>query len=133
VSPSAQVDSPTYAATYFDPRGSRDLYFSLPAVPYLKLAAVHDEQAATLTLFALNRSVDDEISLRLSAAGFSELEIDRAVQMHDADLDAVNSRAGPDRVKPSTLFDAKAQGSLVSATLLPASWNVIRVKEAARR
>src|SRR5262249_5102679 len=39
----AQIDSPTYAARYFDPRGEQDLYFPLPAVPYLKLAAVHDE------------------------------------------------------------------------------------------
>ena len=35
----AKIDSPTYAATYFDPRGAQQP-FPLPAVPYLKLAAV---------------------------------------------------------------------------------------------
>src|SRR5215831_9950816 len=44
----AQVESPTYAATYYDPRGARDLYFPLPEVPYLKLAAVHDEKSRRL-------------------------------------------------------------------------------------
>ena len=39
----ARVDSPTYAATYYDPRGAEDHRYPLPAVPYLKLAAVHAE------------------------------------------------------------------------------------------
>jgi alpha-N-arabinofuranosidase len=129
----AQTDSPTYAATYFDPRGQQELFFPLPEVPYLKLAAVHDDQAATLTLFALNRSLDEEMSLRVSTEGFAELEIDQALQLHDADLEAVNTSAEPDRVKPSSLADVKAEGSRVSVTLLPASWNVIRLKEAGRR
>ena len=33
----AQVDSPTYAARYYDPRGAAGTCFPLPAVPYLKL------------------------------------------------------------------------------------------------
>ena len=37
------VDSPTYATSYFDPRGAQDLYYPVPAAPYLKLSAVHDE------------------------------------------------------------------------------------------
>ena len=35
----AEIDSPVYDATYFDPRGEQDLYFPVTA-PYLKLAAV---------------------------------------------------------------------------------------------
>lgn len=128
----ARVDSPSYAARYFDPRGAQERFFPLPDVPYLKLAAVHDEQAAALTLFALNRSLDREISLQLSAQSFSGLEVDRALQLHDADLEAVNTRAEPDRVKPTALGDAEAADGQVSATLLPASWNVIRLKEARR-
>src|SRR5215468_8880119 len=30
-----QIESPTYAATYYDPRGAQELYFPLPEVPYL--------------------------------------------------------------------------------------------------
>jgi alpha-N-arabinofuranosidase len=101
-------------------------------VPCLKLAAVHDEQAAVLTLFALNRSLDEEMFLRVSAEGFSELEIDQALQLHDADLGAVNTSAEPDRVRPSRLAGVKAEGSSVTAKFLPASWDVIRLKEAGR-
>ena len=37
-------------------RAARSMrYYPLPAVPYLKLSAVHDDKAGTLTLFCLNR------------------------------------------------------------------------------
>jgi alpha-L-arabinofuranosidase len=129
----AQTESPAYAARYYDPRGPQDLFFQMPEVPILKLAAVRDKWAATLTLFALNRSLDEKMSLRVSAEGFAGLEIEQALQLHDADLEAVNTSAEPDRVKPSALPDVQADGSRVSATLLPASWNVIRLKETGRR
>ncbi len=125
-----QIDSPTYAARYYDPRGAQDLFFPLPETPYLKLAAVHDEQAGALTLFALNRSLDQTMPLRVSAQGFDGLALEQAVQLHDADLAAVNSQAEPERVKPSELAGVHTRDDGVLATLLPASWNVIRLKVA---
>ena len=121
------IKSPTYAASYFDPRGAQDLWFPLPQVPYLKLAAVHDEEVGTLTLFALNRSLTEEMPLRVNAEGFSGLVVEQALQLHDTDLKAVNIKANPDRVKPSALASVRAEGHCLTATLLPASWNVIRV------
>ncbi len=123
----ARITSPTYAASYFDPRGAQDLSFALPEVPFLKLAAVHDEHAGALTLFALNRSLTEEMPLRVNAGGFSALVVERALQLHDTDLKAVNTRANPDRVKPSALAGVRSEGNRLTATLLPASWNVIRV------
>jgi alpha-N-arabinofuranosidase len=124
----AQIDAPTYAANYFDPRGAQDLHFPLSDVPYLKLAAVHDEQAGALTVFALNRSLTEEMPLRVTTTGFSMLVVDQALQLHDADLEAINTKANPDRVKPSALSGVLAQGGALTATLRPASWNVIRAK-----
>jgi len=121
-----RIKSPTYAASYFDPRGAQDLSFALPQVPYLKLAAVHDEKAGALTLFALNRSLTEQMPLRVNAEGFSGLVVERALQLHDTDLKAVNTKAHPDRVKPSALAGVRVDGNSLTATLLPASWNVIR-------
>src|SRR6202043_2012896 len=53
----AVVDSPTYEANYYDPRGSQDFWFPVTA-PFLKIAAVLREDGKALTLFALNRSLD---------------------------------------------------------------------------
>jgi alpha-N-arabinofuranosidase len=124
----ARIDSPTYAATYFDPRGAQDLFFPLPEVPYLKFAAVHNEETAMLTLFALNRSLTDEMQLRVDAQGFSELSIAEAIELHDADLKAANTQEAPDHVMPRLLEAVRVGRSTVEATLRPASWNVIRVQ-----
>ena len=121
------IDSPTYAANYFDPNGPQDLYFPMPAVPYLKLAAVHDDKAGLLTLFALNRSLTEEMPLRVRAEGFAGLEVTEALQLTDADLKATNTRRDPDRVRPTTLKTVRTSGGVVEAALAPASWNVIRM------
>jgi alpha-L-arabinofuranosidase len=123
----ARIDCPTYEASYYDPRGAEEHRFSLPAVPYLKLAAVHDERTGSLTLFALNRSLDKELHLDVTARGFSRLALDQALQMHDRDLDAANSKAAPDRIRPWPLEGVALEGDRLRATLAPASWNTIRL------
>ncbi len=122
-----EIDSPTYATRYNDPNGAEDTYFPLPAVPYLKLAAVHDAEGRRLTLFALNRSPTDELPFRLDALGYDGLSLNQAVQLHDTDLEAINSKTAPDRVTPRPLGSVRVGGQRVEATLMPASWNVIEL------
>ena len=126
----ASVDSPTYAARYFDPRGPVDHYYPLPAVPYLKLSAVHDDKAGALTLFALNRHLKEEMPLQIRAKEFSGFAVEQAFEMHDSDLQAVNTKENPGRIKPSKLQGVRIEGDGISATLAPASWNVIRLRVA---
>jgi alpha-N-arabinofuranosidase len=124
----AEVDSPSYAARYFDPRGEQDLYFPLPAVPYLKLAAVHDEDGAFLTIFGLNRHLAEAMPLEVQLRAFPASSIDLALTLHDGDLKAVNTKDDPDRIKPTPLSEVMIEADRLLATLPPASWNVIRVK-----
>jgi alpha-N-arabinofuranosidase len=124
------VDCPTYEASYFDPRGTIDAYYPLPEVPYLKLSAVHDVKAGTLTLFALNRHLKSEMTVDFAATGFSKLSVARAHQLHDKDLKALNTKDKPNRIKPAPLKDVKVQNGGLRATLRPASWNVIQLKVA---
>jgi alpha-L-arabinofuranosidase len=122
-----QIDSPTYAARYNDPNGPIDEFFPLPAVPYLKLAAVHDDKSGTLTLFALNRSLTEELPLNLIAGGFKNLSVKQALQLCDPDLKAINTKDAPDRIAPKPLTAVSADGEKISARLAPASWNVIQL------
>jgi alpha-L-arabinofuranosidase len=124
----AEIDAPTYAARYFDPRGDQDLHFPLPAVPYLKLAAVHDEAGAFLTLFALNRHLADAMPLEVQLRALPASSVDVALTMHDSDLKAVNTKYDPDRIKPLPLSGVTIESDRLIASLPPASWNVIRVK-----
>jgi alpha-N-arabinofuranosidase len=123
-----QVQSPTYSATYYDPRGVDDLRFPIPEVPYLKLAATRGD--GTLTLFALNRHLDEPMQLAVTARGFGTLSFERAQTLHDTDLKAVNSRSQPDRIQPQNLPGVEVHESRILVTLPEASWTVIRLRSA---
>jgi len=122
----AEVDCPTYDARYYDPRRGDDLYYPVTA-PYLKLGAVQQDDGG-ITLFAVNRSLDQPTILEIAAAGFGKLALTEALQLHHTDLKAVNTKESPDRVKPSTLTDIEVAGDRVHATLQPASWTMIRLR-----
>ena len=124
----AQIDAPTYATTYFDPRGARDLHFPLDSVPYLKLAAVVDDRGC-VTLFALNRHLSEAMPLQVRVKDMRGGTVEEAVTLHDPDLNAANTRQNPDRIKPVALAGVRIDGHEVRANLPPASWTVIRVTE----
>ncbi len=119
------IESPTYSASYYDPRGKVDQWYPMEAVPYLKLAAVHGE-GGSLTLFALNRHLTEELSLDVLARGFANLKPERATTLTHSDLAAVNTSAAPDHVKPTQLSGVTIEGDRIRATLPPASWSVLR-------
>lgn len=63
------LESESYATAYQDPRGWNDPPIPLPAVPYVKLAAVETDTGG-LNLFVLNRSLDQEAQLDVAPRGF---------------------------------------------------------------
>jgi len=124
----AEIDSPAYSATYFDPRGATDLYFPMPEVPYLKLAAVEDPSTGTLTLFALNRSLDEPLPLDVALRGFGRIAgPGEALQLRHPDLKAANAKDAPARVAPAPLEGIEVAADRLLAMLAPASWNVMRI------
>lgn len=124
----AQVESPTYSTSYFDPRGEEDYRFPLPAVPYLKLAAVHNPDNDELNIFALNRSLDSEIKFSLDARRFGKLSVVEALTMSHQDLEATNTSDAPEHVKPVALEGVQIEDNRVQAILPPASWNLLRLR-----
>jgi alpha-N-arabinofuranosidase len=122
----AELECPTYDARYFDPRGDSDLYFPVTA-PYLKVGAVQQDDGG-ITLFAVNRSLDRPVALDLETVGFGTLALAEALQLHHADLKAVNTKDDPERVRPTALTDIEVSGERVRATLRPASWTMIRLR-----
>jgi alpha-N-arabinofuranosidase len=51
----------------------------------------------------------------------------QALQLCDPDLQAVNTKAQPDRISPKPLAKVTVDGQRVAAMLAPASWNVIEL------
>jgi alpha-N-arabinofuranosidase len=122
----AVVDSPAYEANYYDPRGLQDFWFPVTA-PFLKIAAVLREDGKALTLFALNRHLDEAMPMEVVASGFGTLRLRAARQLHHADLKAVNTREDPMQVSPVPLDHMRIEEERVYATLAPASWTMIRL------
>jgi alpha-N-arabinofuranosidase len=110
-----RVQSPTYADAEFD------------AVPYLEAVAVHDPAGETLTVFAVNRSLSDPLTLQGDARAFVGYQVVEHLRLTHPDLKATNSAAQPENVTPRPGGDAALQAGLLTASLPPASWNVIRL------
>lgn len=124
-----RVESETYAASYYDPRGTQDLYFPVPETPYLKVSAVADD-AGGLALFLLNRDLSQELDVAVDIRNFGRLKVTEATELRHDDLNAVNTKDRPDEVRPVDLRDASVDGGKLRARLKPASWTVIKLSAA---
>jgi alpha-N-arabinofuranosidase len=120
----AEIDSPTYDANYYDPRGPKDLWFPVTA-PYLKLAAVQDGSA--LTLFALNRHLTEPMPLEVDLRPFPAATVRAARLLHNQDLEAANTKLASGTVQPAPLTAVRIADQHLQAALPPASWSMIRL------
>jgi alpha-L-arabinofuranosidase len=121
----AEIDSPRYDASYNDPRGDHDARFPITAA-YLKCAAVKDGNGG-ITLFMLNRHLTETMPLRVTLSGFGDKTVKAARGLRHPDLNAANTSAAPNTVRPEALDGIVMNGQTLSADLPPASWNVIRL------
>ncbi len=95
-------------------------------VPSLEAAAVHDEEAGKLAIFAVNRDPASELELECSLGGFAGYQVSGHVVLDKADLKATNTKKG-ETVKPRTVAGDTLDGGRLVAHLPPLSWNVIRL------
>ncbi len=121
-----RISSASYNASYYDPRGTQDHHFPVQA-PYLKAAVVADAKGG-VSLFLLNRDLQQEMRVTVDARNFGRLALKEASELHHADLKAINDKAAPLRVKPQPLDAIKIGPDGIEATLKPASWTVIRLE-----
>ena len=92
-------------------------------VPVVDAAAVRGDDGS-LTIFAVNRDLQEDAALTLDLRSFGAFSKAEHSVLHHDDMKAVNTELTPDNVKPARLpFDRKT-----SEVILPAaSWNVIRL------
>ena len=98
-------------------------------VPNTDAAAVMADDG-TLTIFAVNRKLDEDVCLELDVRAFGEYNIMERSVLHHDDLKAVNTEDNPDNVSPVSLPAEKVDGDTIQVKLGKASWNVIRLKKA---
>ena len=95
----------------------------------VEAAAVWNDEAEELTVFAVNRDLEDSITLETDLRGFAGYELAEHIVLEHGDFKAVNSAAG-ETVAPHTVTDRdELDSGMLKSRLAPASWNVIRLKK----
>lgn len=98
-------------------------------VPYVEAVAVHNEELGEVTVFAVNRDLDQARTFEIDLRSFGSFRVIEHIVLENDDLQAVNTAANPDRVKPHANGNAKLeQNGTIETSLGKASWNVIRIK-----
>ena len=108
------VESPVYDCKDID------------AVPYLDATATLGDDGS-VTLFAVNRDIADDITLTVDLRAFGKLQVAEHSVLHHDDLQAVNTESAPDTVSPTTGDLGTLDGGHLTITMPKASWNMVRL------
>lgn len=95
-------------------------------VPAIDAVAVHNEEERALTLFAVNRSADDDIEVSFNLGSFDKVRLDEHILLTGPDIKAVNTK-DHEAVQPRKGTGARLEGQRLQVTLPKLSWNVIRI------
>jgi len=96
-------------------------------VPYLDAAVVLSEDGEEITIFAVNRSVDDPMQMECELRSFPGFVLKEALTLANDDKLAVNDKSNPNRVVPVKLEQIEYKDNKITAKLPKMSWNVIRL------
>ena len=88
-------------------------------IPYLVTSVVHNEEAGEVVVYALNRSLDENMELEVSLDEFEGYKLVEHVELYNDDLKAVNDK-DTERVAPANV----PIGDKV--VLKKHSWNMLR-------
>lgn len=109
-----QVSSPTYANKKYGD------------VPCVDCVTVYNDAEDELVVFAVNKSLTEDISVEMDLRQFADYHIIEHVTLHDEDLYAVNTEADPCRIAPAADGESGIEGGRLTAVLKHKSWNMIR-------
>lgn len=98
-------------------------------VPYLDSAATWNEEQDELTIFAVNRSLEEDLELSCTLGSFDGYRVVEHIKLDGDDLKAVNTVAKPDAVIPSLATAPTMDDCKLTVRLSKASWNVIRLRK----
>lgn len=109
------VKSPAYPNKEFD------------QVPYLESVATYNPEDETLSVFAVNRSLEEPLVIEADARDFRGLRVLEHITLTCDDLQATNTLQNPNMVVPQNKEGASLDDGKLTAVLPKASWNVIRL------
>ena len=115
-----EVDGPTYHAT------------SEGQVQAIEAVAVHDADAGSVTVFAVNR-LEQPLAFEAKLRDLDDLVATEHRVLTDPDMRASNTATHPNRVAPRPGAGATLDAGRLSVELPPRSWNVVRLSGPVRQ
>jgi len=96
-------------------------------VPLLDATATLDDQTGAVTVFAVNRSIDEPLRLTADVRAFPGYRVERCLSLTAPDIRTSNTADRPDAVTPTSNTDVRLDDGQLELTLPAVSWNVIRL------
>ena len=109
--------SPTYECAFTD------------SAPYLDAVVIENEEDDTLTIFAVNKSLEDDMELICDMRQYTDYRVTYQTVLTHTDMKAINTEENPYEVVPRQCITAKNDNGDFSAVLGAHSWNVIRLEK----
>lgn len=91
-------------------------------IPYVDTSIVYSKEKKELTVFLVNRNLEEELCVSLELEGFGKLTPIEHMVLNHEDKKATNSPEHPDEVKPYPGSEVKEN----MVTLEPHSYNIVR-------
>lgn len=88
-------------------------------IPLVDAAAVLSDDGSKLSLFVINRSMDEQCELDVATLGLEDFKLKQHIALEGDDLKAVNTKEEPDKVVP---VSKNVDGGIVMAAH---SWNML--------
>jgi alpha-N-arabinofuranosidase len=110
-----KIDSPTMVT---------DAYGEVPMVDAV---ATHDDAAGTASVFLVNRSLTETVTISIDAGPLGVDSVHSAQTLHDEDFSAGNTLQDQDRVVPEPNKSTRMENGTVTVTLPPVSWTALEL------
>ena len=92
----------------------------------IESVAVYNEEKEQLTIFAVNRNINEDIQVTADVRGLEGYQLKEHIVLENSDMKLCNG-AGQELVFPKTAEQSSLEGGMMTSMLHKASWNVIRL------
>lgn len=110
-----RIDSPTYETKKYG------------EVPLVDAAASFDPETGKSSVFLVNRSKTETISLTIKLGGLGDVSIVSAQSLFDQEITAANTLEQPERVSMKNNASAKLVDGTLDIELPPVSWSAVEI------
>ena len=97
--------------------------------PYIDSVVIKDEENETLTVFAVNKDLENSYEVSMDVRQFEGYTVKEHILLTHDDLKAVNTEQDPDQVKPVYVQTDSIDGGFLQMRFPAKSWNVIRLQK----